>query len=415
MNRQIAPEIREINHINTGFPKSDENVYKLRSEEGVFKLEMVFPNAGYGVPEGKFERIYAMDLLLSGTNDKSAHQIAEEIDALGAYVFKSCDYYTSSLTLFGLNENFERILRIAKQSADACSFREEELNTYKLKKISELNINLNKTSFLANRRINQMLFGSKHPYALQSTEEAIRSVQASALSAFKASELQNPYFIYTGPSDIPVKEILSDAGFSNHGNPNFNTLDPDPVPELCDSFYEKKGSTQNSLRFGKILPSREHPDYFKINMFNLILGGFFGSRLMKNIREEKGLTYGIHSSVNPFRSYSLFKISSECNNKLSDTVKAEIIKEIKALQEAPVAEDELKVAKNYLSGVLLRSFDGAFSISERLKVFLELKSRDDYYQRYFESISSISAKDIQETANNYFNPDTLSYCIAGEN
>lgn len=414
MNRQSAPEIKEITGIKTGFPEPDGNVFSVHSEEGVFKLEIIFPDAGYGVSHGKFERIYALDLLLSGTPDKSASDIAGEIDSLGGYVFKSCDYYTSSITLFGLNENFERILSIVKNALDECNFREDELSTYKTKKVSELNINLNKTSFLANRRINDMLFGPEHPYAYHSSEDRIQKVNSESLRSFKQNALTNPFFIFTGSETLPIKEILSKAGYLTSTKIELGNSDILPESYKIELYCEKKGATQNSIRFGKILPSREHPDYFKINMFNLILGGYFGSRLMKNIREEKGLTYGIHSSVNPFRAYSLFKISSECNNQLSETVKTEIIKEIETLQRVPVADEELRIAKNYLSGVLLRSFDGAFSISERLKIFLELNSTDDYYQRYFSAIHSITAAEIQETANNYFEINSLEYCIAGE-
>lgn len=165
---------------------------------------------------------------------------------------------------------------------------------------------------------------------------------------------------------------------------------------------------------GKKLPSKKDPDFFKISLVNLILGGYFGSRLMKNIREEKGLTYGIHSSITPFKTYSIFKISSECNNKLTEQVKTEIISEMNILRTELVEIEELTVAKNYLLGAISRNFDGAFNISDRFKTFLEIDNDYDYYTKYFKAITDISAEDIRKCANNYFDPNSLKYCVAGE-
>ncbi len=180
-----------------------------------------------------------------------------------------------------------------------------------------------------------------------------------------------------------------------------------------EEFIPKEGSSQNSIRLGKILPSRDNKDYFKISLVNLILGGYFGSRLMKNIREEKGLTYGIHSSIVPFKCFSLFKISSECNSTLTDQVKKEILKEIELLQTELVNEDEIITAKNYLIGALSRNFDGAFNISERLKSSIDLNLPANFYQDYFTAINQITPTDIRDCAYNYFELSSFKYCVSG--
>ena len=112
MNRQLAPEIRSISQIHTGFNSPQGNIYRIDAEEGVFKLEIIYPGAGFGVVEDKFSALYAMDLLMSGTAQKSASEIAEAIDAFGAYVFKGCDYYTSFLTIYGLNSDIKNKVAI---------------------------------------------------------------------------------------------------------------------------------------------------------------------------------------------------------------------------------------------------------------------------------------------------------------
>jgi zinc protease len=414
MNRQIAPEIHAIKQLKTGFPVQDKNIFKLISEEGVFKLEIIYPNSGYGLIDNRLHGIYGMDLILSGTKEKDSEQISSEIDKLGGYVFKSSDYYTSSITIFGMNENILQLIGIVKDAMINCIYDEHELSIYKTRKISELNINQNKTNYLANKGINELLTGADHPYSKTSTEEMIHEVNQEDLVIFNKS-LQSPYFIFTGSENTHIENILSISGYHIQ-DMVLNGL-PGLAPNLQTSQEElllKKGSTQNSIRMGKVLPSREHKDYFTLSLFNLILGGYFGSRLMKNIREEKGLTYGIHSSLTPFKTFTLFKISSECNSQLTETVREEIIKEINILKNELMGIEELTVAKNYLLGALSRNFDGTFNISERLKSFIDLETQPDFYTDYFNSIHNITPLEIQACANNYFEINSLKYCVAGE-
>ncbi len=415
MNRQLAPEIHSIQHIHTGFNAPDGNIFRIDSEEGVFKLEIIFPGAGFGLVSDKFASLYGMDLLMSGTKDQTALEISESIDALGAYVFKGCDYYTSFITVYGLNSDIKNILNIVKKSTENCIYPLHEVNVFKNRKISELNINLNKTNFLANRSINQQILGENHPFSTISDEQLILSIDQEKLQTFKTTYLKDPYYIYTGPSSTNIKEILSEVGY-NLSNIPILSKGSESLPQegLSEVLIRKTGSTQNSIRLGKILPGRTEKDYFKISLFNLVLGGYFGSRLMKNIREEKGLTYGIHSSITPFKTYSVFKISSECNNSLTETVKLEIEKEIQVLQNELISEEELRTAKNYLLGSLMRNFDGAFNISERYKSFLELESESDFYDRYISAVNTITAEDLKECANNYFTINSFKYCVAGE-
>jgi zinc protease len=414
INRIEAPEIKTIKHINTGYPHSDSNIFRINSEEGVFKLDIVFPHAGFGLLENKFAGIYAMELLFSGTNEKTAQTIADEIDMLGGFIFKGCDYYTSSITIYGLTENIKSLVKIVKDCINYCSYPLDEVNILKNKKKSELNINLNKTNYLANRQINQMVLGSKHPYSKPLSFEIIEDLNSDLFLNYLDTKLNNPYFIFTGSNSIDIEGTLTEVGFekSKYIEPNID--DVEPSPEELETFTLKAGSTQNSIRMGKKLPSKKHPDFFKITLLNLVLGGYFGSRLMKNIREEKGLTYGIHSSISPFRSFSIFKISSECNNKLTEKVREEILLEISKLKTELIELEELTVAKNYLLGAVSRNFDGAFNISDRFKTFLEIDNDYNYYNEFFKSISEITAEEIRECANNYLDTKTLMYCVAGE-
>jgi zinc protease len=414
INRQLAPEIMAIESIKTGFPCKNGNAYHIVSNEAVFKLDLIFESGGFGQYSNKFHALFASDLILSGTSKKNANVISEELDLLGAYVFKNCDYYSHSISIYGQTEFLGLILDLVVEAILECEYNEEELSIYKSKKISELNINLAKTSFLANRAINALIVGENHPFASPINESIINGISREDLLAYKNSTLANPTFIFTGPDTINISDYLNNIGFKTNLNEEIAVEHSINTSEEKGIVVKKENTNQNAIRLGKMMPSRTHEDYFKISLTNLILGGYFGSRLMKNIREEKGLTYGIHSSITPFRTYSMFKISSECNAQLTNEVKNEIENEIKNLQTELVGNDELQTAKNYLIGSLLRNFDGPFNIADRFKSNLDLNGKEGFYEEYFKAIHQTSSEDILACANNYFDFNSLKYCISGE-
>lgn len=414
MNRQIAPEIKPVMSIDTRFPKGGNNLFRIDSEEGVSKLEIVFPGAGQAGSKNKFAMGMCINLLMNGHQGKKSADIAGEIDALGGYVFKSSDYYNASITIYGLNENIAELLSIVKKSFDAVDFPEEEIAIYKRNRLSELNINLQKTGFLANRGIHKQLCGVRHPISYQLTEEIIGNTGRDEVKLCRSTGFEHPFFIFTGSASIDVAALLKENGFTIEAFNKSVITDEKPLTGLDkEIIIKKEGSNQNSLRMGALFPGRLHPDYFRLTLLNLVFGGFFGSRLMKNIREDKGLTYGIQSSIIPYNDFSLFKISCEYNSKFTSSLLSEIEHEIQRLKSEPIGDEELITAKNYLCGVLLRSFDGAFQISEKFKSFSSSNLPDTYYTDYFKAIQTIGSQDLMETANNYLKENSLSYCIAG--
>lgn len=414
MNRTEAPEIKSIKRIDTHFPESDTNLFKINSEEGVFKLDIVFPEAGQVKENNKFAVGMAINLLLSGNSEKTASRIAEEIDELGGFVFKSSEHYSACISVYGLNEHIAETIRLTKNAIETVSYPDEEIAVYKRNRISDLNINLQKTSFLASREINRLLCGNDHDLSFQTSEEIIQNTGKEELVAFKNTHLKNPYFIFTGPENSNIEKILTEAGYEIKPFSFRKHIDkPLATNEERSRFILKENSMQNSIRYGAVWPARGHKDFFRLSLLNLIFGGYFGSRLMKNIREDKGLTYGIHSSITPYNDFSLFKISCEYNSDYTDSLKSEIINEMNRLKNDLIETDELLVAKNFLLGVMLRNFDGAFPTSDKFKQFMDAQLSRDYYQQYFNAINSINSEDLRETANNYFNENTLTYCISG--
>ena len=185
MNRAVAPNISVISEIKTHFPESETNLFKIHSEEGVFKLDIIYPDAGQVKGTNKFAIAMAINLLLGGDSNKKADEIAESIDALGGFVFKSSDFYNASITIYGLNEYINETVQIVKNAIDIANYPQSEVDIYKRNRLSELEISLQKTSYLAGKGINKLLLGAEHDISFETTQEIIHSTKREDLIEFK--------------------------------------------------------------------------------------------------------------------------------------------------------------------------------------------------------------------------------------
>ena len=181
-----------------------------------------------------------------------------------------------------------------------------------------------------------------------------------------------------------------------------------------ESFVEKENVTQSAIRLGKIIINKTHPDYHKLNVVNTILGGYFGSRLMKTIREKKGYTYGISSVLVSLKHAGYFVILSEVGTNVAKNTIADVITEIKKLRLEKISQQELDLVKNYMLGDLLRSFDGPFEISASFINIIDLGLDTNYYDKAIDAIRTITPDEIILIANKYLQEDILIKTIAGK-
>jgi predicted Zn-dependent peptidase len=176
---------------------------------------------------------------------------------------------------------------------------------------------------------------------------------------------------------------------------------------------EKTGAVQTAFRIGSSTINKRHPDYPGLKILNTILGGYFGSRLMKNIREEKGFTYGIHSSVNSLDQAGFKMISTEVGKQYARQAADEIYREILRLQKEPVGPGELEVVRNYMLGEMIRMFDGPFAIAESFKSVWEFGMDFGYFINLMNSVKTISADEIMRLAAVYYKIEDLYEVSAG--
>jgi predicted Zn-dependent peptidase len=176
---------------------------------------------------------------------------------------------------------------------------------------------------------------------------------------------------------------------------------------------EKKDALQTALRIGKILFNKEHEDYIAFTILNTILGDYFGSRLMKNIREDKGFTYGIGSFLSEIRHTGYFIIATEVGKDFTEQTTEEIKKEIDRLQTELISDEELNLVRSYLLGQILKSADGPYATMD-LYTAVEQHDMDlEFYNRYIHGIRTITPSELLEMARKYLNWDSFSVISVG--
>jgi predicted Zn-dependent peptidase len=293
------------------------------------------------------------------------------------------------------------------------SLPEEELDIQKKIANQSYLVSIEKTATEANKIFREGLFGANHSFGKTLQPSEIDIVARAEISDFHSEFLKNSSFNVFLTGNFSDKDVqLTQAYFQQKSSNSLSALIKSPV--LQDVFnlkIEKQGSVQSTIRLGRRMFNRHHPDFFKFLVFNTILGGFFGSRLMKNIREEKGLTYGISSSIVPLVDEGYWSIGADVKKENVPLALEEIQKEIDVLKNQQVTEGELSLVKNYMKGSVLSSTNTVFDIMDKHKAILHENLPEDFYNVMLQRIDAVSAQEVQEMANKYM--QDLSTVVVG--
>lgn len=381
----------------------------------VIKLDIVF-DAGIREQQQKGVAVACSSMLTDGTKTKTAEQIADELDYYGAYLQTRCTVDDSCVTLYCLPKHLSSCLPYVLDVIQDSVFPENELTIYKTNAIQRLLVNKERTAFLSRRIFYSSVFGEDSPYGIFSETDDYNNISRETLQSFFANHINGniKYLHLSGSVNQDVlTQIETSFGVTKYKSGVHSSLkESRKVPQKI--FFRKKGASQSTIRIGRQLFNRKHPDFQKMQFLNLILGGYFGSRLMKNIREDKGLTYGIHSSVESFRDSGCFYIETEINNSLTQKGITEIYKELNVLRTSLISHSELSLAKNYMLGSFLRSIDGPFSLADRQKILIDFGLDYDYYYRFIKVVKSIEAPELRDLANVYLSDQDLFEIIVGD-
>ena len=417
IDRLVAPPIKdavefdlrlkpyEYFELDNGVP-----VYTINAgTQEVLQIELVF-YAGNWFEQQRSIASTTNFMLKNGTGTRNAFQINEDFEYYGAYCSRGCYNETAVVNLSTLSKHLPELLPVVREMITDSIFPEEELAVYKQNSKQRLSVSLKKCDFVATRLIDASVYGEQHPYGTFTNAEDIDALETGKLKTFfQKYYLEGECVIFVSGKITPNLQQLLNENFGKHAirKPLFRV---DPIS--IDAAIEKKYRVQNdpdgvqgAIRIARQFPNRHHPDFMKVMVLNTLFGGYFGSRLMSNIREDKGYTYGIHSYVQNHLQQTAWLISTEAGKDVCDATIGEVYKEMQLLREEVVGEEELSLVRNYLMGTILGDLDGPFQIMGRWKNLILNNLDDKYFYESIETIKHISAEELRELAKKYLMPE----------
>ncbi|RXK83841.1 M16 family metallopeptidase [Filimonas effusa] len=419
INRKKSPAIHDAVEFDLKLKACDHftldngvHVYAVDAgAQEVMQLEWVF-YAGNCFEDQNIVAATTNFLLKNGTSTKSAFEINEHFEFYGAYLNRHCYNETATVTLHCLTKHLPVLLPEVAALFTSAEIPEEELAIYKQNQKQRLEVNLKKCDFVANRLIDEYLFGLEHPYGKYSSTKDYDALERDQLKAFYKRFYTEGKCIMFVAGKLPanLQEQLNNAfgqlPFRQSGLPVI-TYPGTPATEKKYNIINDNDGVQGAIRMAIPFPNRHHPDFIKVQVLNNIFGGFFGSRLMSNIREDKGYTYGIHSYLQNHIHQSAWMISTEAGRDVCAATIEEVYKEMLRLTNEPVEKDELDLVRNYMMGSILGDLDGPFQIIGRWKNYVLNNLTDAYFYNSLETIRSITAEELQELAKKYLVPETF--------
>jgi len=417
INRTIAPKTSTVTHIDFQSPEIDtlENkvqVYSMRkTDDETVRIDFVF-DAG-SLKTSKIVAQLTGELLFSGTENKSSEEIDEEIDRLGGFTGVEVSTEKSTISLIGLREHVVAIAEIVVDAMINVNFNPKEIKQLLQSKKKKMAISLEKVSTQARRAFLSDLFKNS-PYGDLAQLEDFNHIEKNDLIEFHHSKY------LSGLQYISIVGAVSDQDLNSIktlGN-QFNKDEVTPI-EYDYSYspnvihIEKEQALQTAIRVGRVLFNKQHTDFIKFSVVNTILGGYFGSRLMTSIREDKGYTYGIGSGVAQLLETGYFFISTEVGKEFKDLTLEAIQNEIKILQTEEVSEKELDLVKNYIIGQILEQSDGAQAMMDRF-IAVETYGMDyTYYDEFIKQVNEITPIEVMALANQYLKWEDFTIVSAG--
>ena len=410
VDRTVAPPFAKATHFFL------PNVQPLRLSNGlsmffipgvqqeVIKIELLFEAGRWFEPKPGVAH-FASQMLEKGTSSKNALQLAEAFESLGAHMEIVAGLDNVEISLFALARNWPEAFRILVEMVQQPSFDEEELAIMKNIFLENLKVNLAKNSFVASQVIRRNIFGT-HPYGISVAEQDVAQIDAEQLRSYHKQRLSPSAVFVTAPASVSVDQLAASLSVFAHGNGQDQSAMP-VKPGNREETINKEESVQSSLRLGMRMVRKSHPDFPHMLLLNHILGGYFGSRLMKNIREEKGLTYGIHSSINSLQRDGFFMIGADVNKENKDLAFQEINREMFRLREEEIGEEELAIAANHFLGALQLEVANPFSVTEKVKNIHLNQLPSDYYQIIFDKVSTATPQQLTAIATTHFAAENL--------
>lgn len=419
-NRKIGPNITAI----TDVPLPLVNNYQLSNGievydvggalQDVIKLEIVF-NCGRPHEPKKMISKAVSYLMKEGTPDKNSLEIAELVDHYGATLKTTTNLDDSRIILYSLSKFFPKVLPLIVEIITQPQFPQAELSNYVENSVQNLQLDLAKDEFIAYRILTEKIFGENHPYGYNSSEKLFRTLKHDDIQSYHTSSYgaSNCTIYISGKTNQHTRQILEDQFGSLDQKQKATVNIPAVENQKGEFFIESPNIHQTAIRIGKRLFNRKHEDYASMFFLSTLLGGYFGSRLMSNLREEKGYTYSIYSGLDDFVYDGYFYISADVGNEFVENSIKEIHKELQVLMTEEISEKEVSLVKNYLMGNFLNSLDGPFNQAQVIRSFQSKTGDWKHFSEFIEGIKTMDASKLSSTAAKYLNPESMITVLVG--
>lgn len=417
-NRSVAPKIGELQEIYLLQPEiilthSGLPIYILRNvPNAIFHIQIEF-GAGKMQQAKPLESAFTSALLFSGTANYTSLEIQETFDLNGAFVKSEASLNKTVVHIYGSTERFEAILELIGEVLKNAIFPEEQFHLHKKSAWQSHQINMEKNAYLARKHFIEALYPN-NPIGRTAEEYDFEQIRREDCLQFFTDHLQNnieQIHVVGGLSDEHIKQLKSIFNSRYHAPISFADLDFLPNP--TDQYIMKPKAMQSAIRIGQVMFTPRQEDYFAFDVLETILGGYFGSRLMQNLREDKGYTYGIGSGLTIHEQTGYFFISTEVGKVHKDAALEAIAFEINRLREELICQEELNLARTYIQGQLLKSSDGAFAQMNQFLFAQRFGLTGNYVNEYLHLVNNISPQELRILAQKYLNWENMVKIVVG--
>ncbi len=391
-------------------------IHTLASDDfEVLRVTFVF-TAGTSVQQAAFSASAAANLLAEGTRDCTAHEIAERLDYYGSYFDVNIDRDMVYVSFCMLSKFAAPTLELAEQILLHPLFPAEEVAAYCAKRKQQLLIDRTKTDTQAVEAFAQALFGPQHPYGRSSDATLYDRLTRADIAEFYARHYtaENCFVVCSGRvGETEQQAIAAIAAQLPAGGGA--TRPKIPAPETQHELFVKHaGAVQSSIRVGRLLFPRQHPDFVGMQVAAMALGGYFGARLMQNLREEHGYTYGAAAAMVNFQQAGYFAIATQVGTEATQAALREIHAEIARLRDEPMPATELEMVKNMMAGEMMRILDGPFGIADVTIENLLCGMNNRVIGENLRRIRETTPDEVQRLARRYLAREDLVTVIAGD-
>jgi zinc protease len=359
------------------------------------------------------------DLIQEGTKSKNSRQIRRDVFGMGGSLSAAASQDFTSVSVRGLSEFAPRLIDLVADVAMNPTIPEDELAILKQQHLQSVAQQKASPQFLSNRTFRAQLFGD-HPYARTSeTEASLKAMDRAKLVAFHRDHYRpnNAFLLIVGAIDPDATFAAVEKAFSSWTRGDVASPAYAAPPTLNGRhlyFVQRPNSIQSSISVGNIAVKRSDPRWFELTLANTIYGGAFNSRIVRNIREEKGYTYSPQSALTGFSNAGFYRFAADVRNEVTGPTLTEVFKEIDKLRAEGSDGPELQGAKSYLRGIFPIQTASQTGLSATLNNVYVFGLPKDYPETFRAKVAAVTPDQVKGAATTLLGSENSVVVVVGD-